>query len=103
MLIIQMVRERGLNPQKFGSLANGQQEPWRRPLAEFIAHCYYKRFRRTTPGHVQSLEDVENRAKGRRSERRERKTNRAVPPTGSQRSDDGSGEKFPDLCACGGE
>ena len=37
---IQMARELGLNPRKFGSLANGQQEPWKRPLAEFIAHCY---------------------------------------------------------------
>ena len=37
---IQMARELGLNPRKFGSLANGQQEPWKRPLSEFIAHCY---------------------------------------------------------------
>ena len=31
---IQMARELGLNPRKFGSLANGQQEPWKRPLSE---------------------------------------------------------------------
>jgi hypothetical protein len=100
---IQMARELGLNPRKFGSLANGQQEPWKRPLSEFIAHCYHKRFGRTTPEHVLSLEDVVKRAEGRRSERRARKTNRAVPPTGPQRSDDGSSEKLPEFCARGGE
>jgi hypothetical protein len=100
---IQMARELGLNPRKFESLANGQQEPWKRPLPEFIAHCYHKRFGRTTPENVQSLEDVVKRAEGRRSERRERKTNRAAPPIGPQGSDDGSSEKLPDLCARGGE
>jgi hypothetical protein len=91
---IQMARELGLNPRNFGSLATGQQEPWKRPLGEFIAHCYSRRFGRTAPEHVQSLEEVVNRAEGRRSERRERKANRAVPLTEPQRSDDGSSEKF---------
>ena len=59
---IQMARELGLNPRKFGSLANGQQGPWKRPLAEFIAHCYSRRFGRATPEHVQSLEEVVKRA-----------------------------------------
>jgi len=73
-----MARELGLNPRKFGSLANEQQEPWKRPLAEFIAYCYCKRFGRTTPENVQSLEDVVKRAEARRSERQARKTNRAL-------------------------
>jgi len=46
---IQMARELGLNPRKFGALANVQQDSWKRPLAEFIAHCYSKRFGRATP------------------------------------------------------
>jgi hypothetical protein len=100
---IQMARELGLNPRKFGALANEQQEPWKRPLAEFIAHCYRKRFGRTTPEHVQSLEEVVKRAEGRRSERRARKANRAVLLAGPQRSDDGSSEKLPDLYERGGE
>src|ERR1700674_4650895 len=82
---IQMARDLGLNPRKFGSLANEQQEPWKRPLTEFIAHCYCKRFGRTTPENVQSLEDVVKRAEARRSERRARKTNRALLLTGPQR------------------
>ena len=93
---IQMARELGLNPRKFGSLASEQQEPWKRPLAEFIAYCYCKRFGRTTPENVQSLEDVVKRAEGRRSERRARKTNRALLLTEPQRSDKGSGEKSAD-------
>ena len=33
---IQMARELGLNPLKFGKLANEKQEPWKKPLSEFI-------------------------------------------------------------------
>ena len=33
---IQMAREMGLNPKKFGSLDNHKQEPWKAPLPEFI-------------------------------------------------------------------
>src|SRR5260370_38490974 len=84
---IQMARELGLNPRKFGSLANEQQEPWKRPLAEFIAHCYRKRFGRTTPEYVQSLEEVVKRAEGRRSERREKKRKKEVAPRGPQPRD----------------
>ena len=45
-LHIQMARELGLNPKKFGGLANHRQEPWKLPLPEFIAECYRKRFHR---------------------------------------------------------
>jgi len=31
---IHMDRELGLNPKKFGGLANTQQEPWKLPLPE---------------------------------------------------------------------
>ena len=33
---IAMARELGLNPKKFGGLANHKQEPWKFPLPEFI-------------------------------------------------------------------
>jgi hypothetical protein len=36
-LPIQMARELGLNPKKFGGLATHRQEPWKLPLPEFIA------------------------------------------------------------------
>ncbi|MGF6604698.1 hypothetical protein P3T23_009454 [Paraburkholderia sp. GAS448] len=79
---IQMARELGLNPRKFGSLANEQQEPWKRPLAEFIAHCYGKRFGRATPEHVHTLEEVVKRAEGQRSERQKRKATKEALPAG---------------------
>jgi hypothetical protein len=43
---VQMARELGLNPNKFGSLVNHRQQPWKMPLPEFIEQLYFKRFRR---------------------------------------------------------
>lgn len=55
---IQMARELGMNPKKLGSLANQKQEPWKAPLQEFIVECYFKRFNRTEPTEVRSLEQL---------------------------------------------
>ena len=41
---IQMAKEPGLNPKKFGSLANTKQEPWKLPLPDFIEELYFKSF-----------------------------------------------------------
>jgi hypothetical protein len=46
---IQMARELGLNPKKFGSLANHKQEPWKEPLPDFIESLYYKRLKKEKP------------------------------------------------------
>ena len=46
---VQMAKELGMNPRKFGGLANHKQEPWKVPLPEFIEEIYYKRFRRKRP------------------------------------------------------
>jgi hypothetical protein len=43
---IQMARELGMNPRKFGSLANHKQENWKAPLADFIEELYNKRFKK---------------------------------------------------------
>ena len=43
---IQMARELGLNPKKFGGLANTKQEPWKLPWPEFIEELYIKHFNR---------------------------------------------------------
>lgn len=53
-----MARELGLNPKKFGSLATEKQQPWKLPLHEFIAECYFKRFKRVLPKQVRTLEQV---------------------------------------------
>ncbi len=43
---IQMARELGMNPKKFGSLDNHKQEPWKASLPEFIEYIYFKRFKK---------------------------------------------------------
>jgi len=49
---IQMARELGLNPKKFGSLANHKQEMWKAPLPEFIEELYFRRFRKEKPDAI---------------------------------------------------
>ena len=38
---IQMARELGMNPKKFGKSANHKQELWKLPLPDFIEELYY--------------------------------------------------------------
>src|SRR5262245_48765124 len=44
----------GLNPKKFGKLANHRQEPWKLPLPHFIAKLYTKRFGKAAPTTVRT-------------------------------------------------
>jgi hypothetical protein len=55
-LQIQMARELGMNPKKFGSFANQQQEQWKLPLPEFIEQCYEKQFGKSAPEDRRSIE-----------------------------------------------
>ena len=55
---IQMARELGLNPKKFGGYANHRQEKWKRPLGEYIEELYFKRFKRDKPNQVLSIEEL---------------------------------------------
>ena len=41
---IQMAKKLGLNPKKFGSIANHKQQIWKEPLSDFIRTLYTKRF-----------------------------------------------------------
>lgn len=52
---IQMARELGMNPKKFGSLANHKQEKWKAPLPDFIEDLYYKKFRKEQPDVIKKL------------------------------------------------
>ncbi len=52
---IQMARELGMNPTKFGSLANHKQERWKAPLPDFIEDLYYKRFKKDQPDVINQL------------------------------------------------
>ena len=70
---IQMARELGLNPRKFGKIANEKQEPWKTPLPEFIESIYLKRFHKSQPDVVQSIEDVVRAEQEKKAEKKARK------------------------------
>ena len=55
---IQMARELGLNPRKFGKIANHRQEPWKAPLPVFIEDIYFKRFKKKRPDNIKIIEKI---------------------------------------------
>ncbi|MBI4589597.1 MAG: hypothetical protein HY725_12225 [Candidatus Rokubacteria bacterium] len=80
---VQMARELGLNPKRLGKLDNHGQEPWKRPLPEFIEHLYLKRFGKRRPDVVVSIEERARLEKDKKALKREMKRRRA--------GDDGQG------------
>jgi hypothetical protein len=68
-----------MNPKKFGGLDNHRQERWKAPLPEFIASLYLRRFGRSEPETVRTIEEVA-RAKWEKKQQRtaERAGERAV-------------------------
>ena len=83
---VQMARELGMNPKKFGSLANERQEPWKSPLNVFISNCYHKRFNRHSPEQVRSLEEVVAAEEKRREQKLARKSQEGSPARTSSES-----------------
>lgn len=67
---IQMARELGLNPKKFGKLANHRQEPWKAPLPIFIENIYFKQFGKERPDEVKSIEQLTKDRDKKREARR---------------------------------
>ena len=55
---IQMARELGMNPRKFGKIDNHRQEPWKAPLPSFIETIYFKRFGKTKPDKIMSFVEM---------------------------------------------
>ena len=70
---IQMARELGLNPKKFGSLSNYKQQPWKLPLPEFIEEIYFKRFKKRVPDNVRSIEQMVKDKARKKAESKARK------------------------------
>ena len=70
---IQMARELGLNPRKFGKIANEKQESWKTPLPEFIEAIYLKRFHKSQPNVIQSIEVMIQTQQEKKAEKKERK------------------------------
>jgi hypothetical protein len=54
---VQMARELGMNPMKFGKLDNHEQELWKMPLRAYIEHLYLKRFGKPSPDNTTSVEE----------------------------------------------
>ena len=52
---IQMARDLGMNPKKFGSLANNKQQKWKAPLSEFIEDIYFKHFKKEEPDIIKPI------------------------------------------------
>ena len=70
---VQMARDLGLNPRRLGGMANHDQEPWKIPLPQFIEHLYRKRFGKSLPDRVVSIEDRAREVAEKKAERRERR------------------------------
>ena len=60
---IQMAREIGMNPKKFGKLDNHNQEKWKAPLPQFIEKLYFKHFGKERPDTEKSIEQMVKEAK----------------------------------------
>ncbi len=52
---IQMARELGMNPKKFGGIANHEQQSWKAPLSVFIERIYFKHFKKEKPDIIKSI------------------------------------------------
>lgn len=70
---IQMARELGMNPKKFGKKANHKQEPWKVPLPVFIEDLYFKRFGKRRPDKAHSIEQLVTKQAKAKAERHKRK------------------------------
>ena len=70
---VQMARELGLNPKKFGKLANHRQEPWKMPLPQYIEHLYRKHFKKDHLKAVISIEEKFESDQRKKLEKRAKK------------------------------
>jgi hypothetical protein len=84
---VQMARELGLNPKKFGGLANHRQERWKLPLPNFIGEIYRKRFGVERPAEAISLQEIVARDQAKKERKRELKLQQLAQgsePSGKQ-------------------
>ncbi|GAA5507183.1 hypothetical protein [Novipirellula caenicola] len=67
---VQMARELGMSPKRFDRLANTEHKPWKVPLPQFIESLYEKKFGKTQPDDVRSIEDMAAEHMARREARK---------------------------------
>ena len=75
---VQMARELGMNPANLGKIDNHKQEPWKLPLPRFIEELYLKRFGRTVPGTVISIEERARLKQRKKEAQRDARRQRAA-------------------------
>jgi len=75
---VQMARELGMNPKKFGKIDNHRQEKWKAPLPQFIAILYFKRFGKERPDTVRTIEEI---GAAKQAKKREQKARKAAVRT----------------------
>jgi hypothetical protein len=69
---VHMARELGMNPEKLGKIDNHKQQPWKLHLPQFIEelYLYFKRFGKTSPEAVLSIEERCRLEAAKKEERR---------------------------------
>jgi hypothetical protein len=67
---VQMARELGMNPKRFGALAGDKKEPWKVPLPQFIEELYHKRFGKMEPAEVLTMEQLAAAHLAKRAEKK---------------------------------
>ena len=72
---IQMARELGLNPTKFGRIDNHHEETWKDPLPKFIETLYFKQISKVPPTNVLSIEKLYQAQQLKKQMKKEAKTN----------------------------
>ncbi len=62
-----------MNPAKLGGIDDHRQEPWKLPLPAFIERLYEKRFGKTRPDVVTTIEERAQASAAKSAERKARK------------------------------
>jgi len=70
---VHMARELGMNPKTLGKIDNHRQEPWKAPLPEFIEELYLKRFGKSRPDQVLTIEERAALEMTKRAAKKEKK------------------------------
>jgi hypothetical protein len=87
---VQMARELGLNPKKFGKLANHRQEPWKIPLSQYIEYLYLKHFKKDRPETMISIEEKVESEHRKKLEKRARRQGITASQAGQKREENNS-------------
>ena len=70
---IAMARELGMTPKSLRKLNSGRHHAWKLPLPQYLAECYEKRFGKTRPDEVLTIEQIAAEKKKRELERKAQK------------------------------